>query len=144
MTRFSLQRKIPPDCLLAAAAFQEGERVLAWTRAAKSFPTPILKLAREDGFSGKAGETLFIRPPEGIPVKEAVFGPHPHVMIAPPNHPLATQAAPIERHRLAGEKVLVREVVDRLATRFDIVEREVETVSENVVFKLPRGLEAAA
>lgn len=47
---------------------------------------------------------------EGIPVKEAVFGPHPHVMIAPPNHPLATQTAPIERHRLAGEKVLVREV----------------------------------
>ena len=49
-------------------------------------------------------------PPEGIPVKEAVFGPHPHVMIAPPNHPLATQTAPIERPRLAGEKVLVREV----------------------------------
>src|SRR5208337_1287090 len=44
------------------------------------------------------------RPPEGIPVKEAVFGPHPHVMIAPPNHPLAAQTAPIERHRLAGEK----------------------------------------
>jgi DNA-binding transcriptional LysR family regulator len=50
------------------------------------------------------------RPPEGIPVKEAVFGPHPHVMIAPPNHPLAAETAPIERHRLAGEKLLVREV----------------------------------
>jgi 4-hydroxy-3-methylbut-2-enyl diphosphate reductase len=44
----------------------------------------------------------------------------------------------------SAPELLVREVVDRLATRFDIVEREVETVAENVVFKLPRGLEAAA
>jgi DNA-binding transcriptional LysR family regulator len=50
------------------------------------------------------------RPPEGIPAKEAVFGPHPHVMIASPNHPLAAQTGPIERHCLAGEKMLVREV----------------------------------
>ena len=39
---------------------------------------------------------------------------------------------------------LVREVVDHIATRFDIREREVETIAEKVVFKLPRGLEAAA
>ncbi len=50
------------------------------------------------------------RPPEGIPAKEAVFGSHPHVMIAPPNHPLAGETGPIERHRLAGEKLLLREV----------------------------------
>ncbi|MEO5938508.1 MAG: 4-hydroxy-3-methylbut-2-enyl diphosphate reductase [Sphingomonas sp.] len=39
---------------------------------------------------------------------------------------------------------LVREVVDHIATRFDIREREVETIAEQVVFKLPRGLEEAA
>jgi 4-hydroxy-3-methylbut-2-enyl diphosphate reductase len=39
---------------------------------------------------------------------------------------------------------LVREVVDHIATRFDVREREVETIEEKVVFKLPRGLEAAA
>jgi 4-hydroxy-3-methylbut-2-enyl diphosphate reductase len=39
---------------------------------------------------------------------------------------------------------LVREVVDHIATRFDVREREVETVAEQVVFKLPRELEAAA
>ncbi|MES2097363.1 MAG: 4-hydroxy-3-methylbut-2-enyl diphosphate reductase [Pseudomonadota bacterium] len=44
----------------------------------------------------------------------------------------------------SAPELLVREVVDRLATRFEIVEREVEAVAENVVFKLPRGLEAAA
>ena len=39
---------------------------------------------------------------------------------------------------------LVRELVDRLAERFDVTEREVETTQENIIFKLPRGLEVAA
>jgi len=39
---------------------------------------------------------------------------------------------------------LVRELIDRLAERFDITEREVETTRETVAFKLPRGLEVAA
>ena len=43
----------------------------------------------------------------------------------------------------SAPEVLVREVVERLATQFAITEREVETVEENVTFKLPRGLEAA-
>jgi 4-hydroxy-3-methylbut-2-enyl diphosphate reductase len=43
----------------------------------------------------------------------------------------------------SAPELLVREVVDRIATRFDVAEREVETIAENVVFKLPRGLEAA-
>ena len=49
------------------------------------------------------------RPPEGVPVKRASFGPHPHIVIAPPTHPLTTECGPIERQRLAGEKMLVRE-----------------------------------
>ncbi|GAA0743869.1 4-hydroxy-3-methylbut-2-enyl diphosphate reductase [Sphingomonas sp. ABOLD] len=43
----------------------------------------------------------------------------------------------------SAPEVLVREVVEQLGTRFAVTEREVETVEENVVFKLPRGLEAA-
>jgi len=43
----------------------------------------------------------------------------------------------------SAPEVLVREVVERLGTQFVISEREVETVEESVVFKLPRGLEAA-
>jgi 4-hydroxy-3-methylbut-2-enyl diphosphate reductase len=39
---------------------------------------------------------------------------------------------------------LVRELIDRLAERFDVTEREVETTRETIAFKLPRGLEAAA
>lgn len=43
----------------------------------------------------------------------------------------------------SAPEVLVREVVDTLATRFAINERQVETTTEDMVFKLPRGLEAA-
>ena len=39
---------------------------------------------------------------------------------------------------------LVRELIERLAERFDVTEREVETTQETIAFKLPRGLEAAA
>ena len=44
----------------------------------------------------------------------------------------------------SAPELLVRELVDRLATRFDVIEREVETTRESIAFKLPRGLEAAA
>jgi 4-hydroxy-3-methylbut-2-enyl diphosphate reductase len=43
----------------------------------------------------------------------------------------------------SAPEILVREVVDRLATRFAIEERQIETVEETISFKLPRGLEAA-
>ncbi|KTF67924.1 4-hydroxy-3-methylbut-2-enyl diphosphate reductase [Sphingomonas sp. HT-1] len=43
----------------------------------------------------------------------------------------------------SAPEILVREVVEQLGTQFAISEREVETVEESVVFKLPRGLEAA-
>jgi 4-hydroxy-3-methylbut-2-enyl diphosphate reductase len=44
----------------------------------------------------------------------------------------------------SAPEVLVREVVDRLTTRFTVIEEQVESVIENMSFKLPRGLEAAA
>jgi 4-hydroxy-3-methylbut-2-enyl diphosphate reductase len=43
----------------------------------------------------------------------------------------------------SAPELLVRELIDKLSERFEITEREVETIEENVVFKLPRGLEAA-
>lgn len=43
----------------------------------------------------------------------------------------------------SAPEILVREVVDRLAERFNIVEREVETMREKMLFRLPRSLEAA-
>lgn len=44
----------------------------------------------------------------------------------------------------SAPELLVRELVDRLGERFQVVEREEETTRETIAFKLPRGLEAAA
>ncbi len=43
----------------------------------------------------------------------------------------------------SAPEVLVREVVDRIASRYAVVEEQVETARESIAFKLPRGLEAA-
>ena len=43
----------------------------------------------------------------------------------------------------SAPEVLVREVVDRLAERFDVTEEPVEGVEERMIFKLPAGLDAA-
>jgi len=43
----------------------------------------------------------------------------------------------------SAPEILVREVVAKLAERYDVVEEQVETATERMVFKLPRGLEAA-
>ncbi len=42
----------------------------------------------------------------------------------------------------SAPEILVRELVDHLATRFDVTERQVETRVETMSFKLPRGLAA--
>ena len=41
----------------------------------------------------------------------------------------------------SAPELLVREVVERLKERFDVTEQQVETTTEDMVFKLPRGLE---
>ena len=43
----------------------------------------------------------------------------------------------------SAPEILVREVVDRLGTRFTVTEEQVETAREDIAFKLPRGLEVA-
>ena len=44
----------------------------------------------------------------------------------------------------SAPEVLVRELVEHLSTRFEVIEREEETTRETIAFKLPRGLETAA
>ena len=44
----------------------------------------------------------------------------------------------------SAPEILVRELITLLGTRYDIVEREIETTRETVAFKLPRGLDVAA
>ncbi|CAL8981669.1 HTH-type transcriptional activator CmpR [Rhodoplanes serenus] len=49
------------------------------------------------------------RPPETCDVESERIGPHPHGVIAPPDHPLAGRAG-LSPQAIAGETVLVREV----------------------------------
>ncbi len=44
----------------------------------------------------------------------------------------------------SAPEILVRELVDHLSTRFTVTESEAEAVRENMVFKLPRSLDATA
>ena len=44
----------------------------------------------------------------------------------------------------SAPELLVREVVDHIATRFTVTEQPVVTATEDMVFKLPRGLETQA
>ena len=44
----------------------------------------------------------------------------------------------------SAPEILVREVIETLATRYRITEREVTTATEDIIFKLPRGLEDQA
>ncbi len=48
------------------------------------------------------------RPPVDFPVESQNFGDHPHILIAPPDHPLAGRRR-IPKSDLAGESFLVRE-----------------------------------
>ena len=45
--------------------------------------------------------------------------------------------------QLLQVEIAVREVVERIATRYDVTEEQVETARETISFKLPRGLEHA-
>ncbi len=51
---------------------------------------------------------LMGRPPRDLPVRSQIFGDHPLVIIAPPDHPLATRRD-ITRQEIARERFLVRE-----------------------------------
>ncbi len=57
---------------------------------------------------GRFDVAVMGRPPEGVEVESALIGDNPHVMIAPPDHPLARQRR-IPASALDGETVLTRE-----------------------------------
>jgi len=68
------------------------------------------------------------RPPVELELETEIFGSHPHVVIAAPDHPLAGQArvslarlgkeAMLVRERGSGTRLLVEELFDRRRVRF--------------------------
>jgi LysR family transcriptional regulator, low CO2-responsive transcriptional regulator len=61
---------------------------------------------------------LMGRPPDDFTVKSQPIGPHPHVVIAPPDHPLARKAH-ISKAELATQNFIVREVGSGTRSMFD-------------------------
>jgi LysR family transcriptional regulator, low CO2-responsive transcriptional regulator len=61
---------------------------------------------------------LMGRPPENFSVKSEPIGPHPHVIIAPPDHPL-TRKARISKTELATQNFIVREEGSGTRSMFD-------------------------
>jgi len=59
------------------------------------------------------------RPPKGLPVEAAVFGDHPLIMIAGPEHRLAGGVG-LSRNELSGETLLVREAGSGTRTSMEI------------------------
>jgi len=68
--------------------------------------------------SGEVEIALAGRPPADLPVAKARIGPHPYVMIAPPDHRLAG-AGRVARAALAGEAFLFREPGSGTRSLFD-------------------------
>lgn len=82
---------------------------------AKEHPDIVVKLAIGnraeiiDSLKSHAVDlALMGRPPKDIPLRSAVFGDHPLVMIAAPDHPLA-KCRDITKERIAQEHFLIRE-----------------------------------
>ena len=81
----------------------------------KEHPTIELRLVvsnREDLFAALRNDAVDIavmgRPPEDIEVERWVIGDHPHIIVAPPDHPMADHKH-IDIAELASETFLVRE-----------------------------------
>ncbi|MFZ5608741.1 MAG: LysR substrate-binding domain-containing protein [Pseudomonadota bacterium] len=83
---------------------------------AKSHPRMDIRLSignRQETIAALESYRLDIaimgRAPEGIAVADAVIGPHPHIIIGPPDHPL-TKRRRLALEDLASETFLLREM----------------------------------
>ncbi|MGB8278289.1 MAG: LysR family transcriptional regulator [Methylovirgula sp.] len=73
---------------------------------------------------------LMGRPPMDFPIESEAFGPHPQVVIAAPDHPLATRRS-IDKTELTNESFIVREEGSGTRSIF-------EYFFSNVVVRQPR------
>lgn len=86
------------------------------------------------------------RPPASVPVERAILGDHPHVLIAPPDHPLAADpdilAEELLKQRFlarepgSGTRMLMERFLDRIShgRRFEVVEMgSNETIKQAVM-----------
>jgi DNA-binding transcriptional LysR family regulator len=78
---------------------------------------------------------LMGRPPEDFSVKSEPIGPHPHVVIAAPDHPLASKGL-ISKSELADQSFIVREEGSATRSMFDSFFAGLATPSQKVRFEI--------
>ncbi len=98
--------------VISTAKYFAPFALAAFQRAHPKVEMRVLVGNRQEMLAALEGFELDVavtgRPPEGFPVERAVIGDHPHVVIAPPGHPLARRRrVPLEE--VAREAFLLRE-----------------------------------
>lgn len=98
--------------VISTAKYFAPFALAAFQRAHPKVEMRVLVGNRQEMLAALEGFELDVavtgRPPEGFPVERAVIGDHPHVIIAPPDHPLARRRR-VPLHEAAREAFLLRE-----------------------------------
>ncbi len=113
------RRDPPPDAgsivvgVVSTAKYYAPMALGAFRRTHPDIELKLVVGNRSDIIAGLIGLTLDLaimgRPPAELDADTMVIGDHPHIMIAPPDHPLAAERG-LSPARLSGEAFLVREV----------------------------------
>lgn len=74
---------------------------------------------------------LMGRPPKEVPVRAAVIGEHPLVIVAAPDHPLANETG-ISKERIAEETFLVREAGSGTRISLEVFFAEIPSKLDNI------------
>lgn len=131
--------------VVSTAKYFAPRALAAFARAHPGIDLRITVGNRADIISGLRHYEIDVavmgRPPEELDVAATVIGDHPHVIVAPPDHPLARCSA-IEPKLLEAETFLVREpgsgtrsLMERFFARLDIAPRIGMQIGSNETIK---------
>ena len=99
--------------VVSTAKYFAPQMLAAFARAHPGIDIELVVGNREDTIAafkkGRFDVTIMGRPPEDVEVESAVIGDHPHVIIAPPDQPLAKRRS-IPPRDLGQQTLLMREV----------------------------------
>lgn len=114
----ALQTLSGTDCghaavgVVSTAKYFAPRALAAFTKAHPNVDVRLMVGNRQDMITALAGYDLDFavmgRPPEDIKVEQAVIGDHPHIIIGPPDHPLADRPQ-LSLTDFASDRFLLRE-----------------------------------
>ena len=109
--------------VVSTAKYFAPRMIAAFRRNLPGIEVKLVVGNRAEIIAALEGRTVDIaimgRPPRGLGVRAIVIGDHPLVIVAPPEHPLAGEAA-ITKDRVSREQFLVRETGSGTRTSLEI------------------------